>query len=101
MQKVCLPAKIHFILHLIIMLWYYHHYRNDYKNNSEIFYYDLTLDIVLLLFFTWLLNYLCGINYKNTAWILLIFFIILGIVSVRIIKTDKLSYFETTAPLNM
>lgn len=101
MKNICLPAKIHIILYIIFCIWGYYHYRNDYKNNTKLLFRDLLTDALGLLFFTFLLNYLCGVNYKNTAWFLLALFMALNIFTVYMIKKEKLSYFEFSAPLNM
>ena len=101
MKNICLPAKIHFILYIFFCVWSYHYFRNDYKNNNELLFRDLFLDTLGLFFFTWLLNYLCSISYKNSSWFLLVFFMALNIFTVYTIKKEKLSYFEFTAPMNM
>jgi hypothetical protein len=100
MKSVCVPAKIHFALHIIGAVWYYNYYRNDYKQNRNLLIKDLFLEMLALLLFTLLLNYLCNIGYKNTAWFFLILYALFSIIAMCFIKTENPSFFELTAPPN-
>ena len=94
MANICLPAKMYFIVTIIGCIWYYNYYKNDYKNDKKLLFIDLSLDVLGLVFFTWLLNYLCIVNYKNMSWFLFIFYLLISLVGVYIIKREKLSLFE-------
>jgi hypothetical protein len=93
-MNICLPAKLYFIVTVICCIWSYLYFRNDYKKNNKILLFDLSIDILALIFFTWLLNYLCISNYKNASWFLFIIYLIMSITTIYIIKSQKLSYFE-------
>jgi hypothetical protein len=95
-MNICLPAKSYFIVTIICCIWYYTYFSNTYKYNSKLFFIDLSQDILALVFFTWLLNYLCITNYKNTSWFLFIIYLIMSISVIYIVKKEKLSYFEFT-----
>ena len=96
MINICLPAKVFLIVTVIFCLWSYSHFRNDYKKNKKLFFIELSIDILALVFFTWLLNYLCINNYKNTSWFLFIIYLVSSITVIYVIKREKLSYFEAT-----
>jgi hypothetical protein len=100
MKSVCAPAKIHLALHIIGAIWFYHYYRNYYKQNRNVLIKDLFLEMLALLFFTFLLNYLCSIGYKITAWIFLAVYALFSILTMCFIKKENPSFFELTAPLN-
>ena len=94
MDPICLPANLSFGITIIFCAWYYNYYKNDYINDNQVFLVDLLLDIVSLILFTWILNYLCIVNYQNTSWFLFIIYLITSIAGVYIIKRYKLSYTE-------
>jgi phosphoglycerol transferase MdoB-like AlkP superfamily enzyme len=94
MESFCLPAKLYFGITITFCAWYYNYYKNDYRNNKQALLVDLFIDIVLLIFFTWFLNYLCIVNYQNTSWFLFIIYLITSIIGIYAIKRYKLSYTE-------
>jgi len=95
-MNICLPAKLYFIVTVICCIWYYIYFRNVFKKNNKIFFIELSMDVLALIFFTWLLNYLCIRNYKNASWFLFIIYLVMSITVIYIIKREKLSYFEVT-----
>ena len=94
-MNICLPAKLYFIVTVLCCIWYYNYFRNDYKNKNILFF-DLSIDVLALVFFTWLLKFLCISSYKNASWFLFIIYLISSITVIYIIKKEKLSYFEAT-----
>ena len=95
-MNICLLAKLYFIVTVICCIWYYNYYRNDYKNNKKILLIDLSIDILALIFFTWLLNYLCIRNYKNASWFLFIIYLVASITVIYtfILYREHFDFFE-------
>jgi len=96
MESICLPAKLYFVITIVSCVWYYNYYKKDYKNNKKNFFTELVIDILLLLFFTWFLNYLCISNYKKTSWFLFIIYLMFSVGGIYIIKKNKITYAEVT-----
>jgi len=85
MFNLCLPSILYLIFYIIFMLLTYFYFR-------KIVISGFLLDIVFLIVFTWLLNYLCTKDYKSISWFLFIFFIITSFSLIFIIKKYDLSY---------
>ena len=96
MKNICSPAKLFLIVTIIFCLWSYTYFRNDYIHNRKLFIFDISIDVLGIVFLTFLLNYLCRFGIKNTTWLLVIIYIILSLTAIYIIKKEKLSYFEAT-----
>jgi len=96
MESICFPAKLYFGITIIFCAWQYNYYKKDYKNNKQALLVDLLIDTVLLIFFTWFLNYLCIVNYQNTSWFLFLIYLIISLFGIHQIKRYKLSYAEVS-----
>lgn len=96
MESICFPAKLYFGITIIFCAWQYNYYKKDYKNNKQALLVDLLIDTVLLIFFTWFLNYLCIVNYQNTSWFLFLIYLIISLFGIYVIKRYKLSYAEVS-----
>ena len=80
----CLPAKLYAVSYLLFAIWSY-----VYFNHFVIL--DILMDILVLGFFTWLLNFFCKHDYKKVSWFLFTLFFIGSVVLVFIIKKNKLT----------
>jgi len=85
MINLCLPSILYFITYIIFAIGGYIYF----KKYSLIHFIG---DLIMLFFFTWLLNYLCTTNYKSVSWILFVIFIIISVFGIIIIKNLNLSY---------
>ena len=85
MFNLCLPSILYFICSIIFMLWSYFYFKKIIITN-------VLLDIVYLIVFTWLLNYLCTKQYKSISWFLFVFYIIIRFGVIFIIKKFDLTY---------
>jgi len=82
---MCLPSILYFICYVIFILWSYFYFKKIIITN-------VLLDIVYLISFTWLLNYLCTKNYKSISWFLFVFFIIISFSLIFLINEFDLTY---------
>jgi hypothetical protein len=85
MFNLCLPSILYFIFNLIFMIWSYIYF-------NKVVISQVLIDLVFLIFFTWLLNYLCIKDYKSISWFLFIFFIIISFSLIFFIKKFNLTY---------
>jgi hypothetical protein len=79
MFKLCLPSILYLIFNILFTIWYIWYFK-EYSLTNFIIYF------ITLIFYTWLLNYLCNINYKSISWILFFIFIVFSITSIFLTK---------------
>ena len=80
MFKLCLPSMLYFISSLIFTILSYSYFKIVITSS-------IIIDIVLLVFFTWLLNYFCTKNFKYVSWFIFIVFMIINFAILFFIKT--------------
>ena len=107
-QNLCTPALIYFILSVIsIFMMIFdnlentHHYcfgnvSCNVANTSTIF----IVEILFIVFWTWLLNFICSRGYTNFAWFILLFpfillFAILLFGAAELRNTNKMNAVST------
>ena len=92
LKKLCTPALVYmFISFIAIFIMFFQNFGNrniyclgsytcDVSNVTTIF----IIKILYILFWTWILNIMCGAGYQNVAWLLvllpfILFFILLAL----------------------
>jgi hypothetical protein len=79
MFNLCLPSILYFSINIIVTLLSYVYF-------NRIVITEVLMDTVILIFFTWLLNYFCTKNYKFISWIIFIIFMIINFSIIFIIR---------------
>jgi uncharacterized membrane protein YeaQ/YmgE (transglycosylase-associated protein family) len=94
-MNICLPAKLFFIATIIIYTWFYIYFKNVFEDNKKLFFIEVSIDVLVIVFGTWLLNHLCKANNKNVSWFIFITYLIGSIIIMYIMKQNKF-YFDVT-----
>ena len=63
-SKLCTPAYIYFVVSIIYLLI---------KNITNFNISSLVINIIIIMLWSYLLNFLCGMGYAIIAWLILIF----------------------------
>ena len=63
-SKLCTPAYIYFIVSIIYLLI---------KNITNFNFNSLIINIAIIMLWSYLLNFLCGMGYTIIAWLIIIF----------------------------
>jgi hypothetical protein len=63
-SKLCTPAYIYFIVSIIYLLI---------KNLTNFNFNSLIINIAIIMLWSYLLNFLCGMGYTIIAWLIIIF----------------------------
>jgi hypothetical protein len=79
MFNLCLPSILYLIFYILFAVGSFFYF----KKYSLIYFIS---DFITIIFFTWLLNYLCNINHKSISWILFSIFILISIIVIYFIK---------------
>jgi hypothetical protein len=83
MFKLCLPSILYLISSILFIIW-----GIIYFKKYPLF--EFITDFIVIIIFTWLLNYLCSIN-KSISWILFFIFTIISIIAIYFIKKFNIS----------
>jgi len=92
LKKICSPALVYFVISCIsILIMFFQNFGNrniyclgtytcDVSNVTTIF----IIKILYILFWTWILNIMCGAGYQSVAWLLvllpfILFFVLLAL----------------------
>lgn len=103
-QSLCTPALVFFVISVIslfVMIFDNIENTNSFcfgnvscnvSNTSMIF----IIEILFLVFWTWLLNFICSRGYSSVAWFILLFpyillFVVILFIASEIRNTDKLN----------
>lgn len=103
-QSLCTPALVFFVISVLsLFIMIFDNLENTHSfcfgnvscnvaNTSMIF----IIEIVFLVFWTWLLNFICSRGYPNVAWFILLFpyillFIVILMVASEIRNTEKIN----------
>ena len=99
LKRLCTPALVYIIISSIaILIMFFQNFGNrnvyclgtfncDVSNVSTIF----IIKILYVLFWTWILNIMCGAGYKNVAWLIILFPFIIFFILIALLFTGLIN----------